>query len=89
MLCLGILQPPLYTEFSIASQMGKPGVAIGLARSEIGGCLILVEATKLAGGDGKLILTGHLGKIMKESAHLALNWVRGVAYQVGRFNAIV
>lgn len=75
----------MYTEVSVTSRMGTPGVAIGLAWTPKGGCLTVVEASKLAGGEGKLILTGHLGKVMKESAHLALNWVRGVAYQVSYY----
>ncbi|KAG8259556.1 hypothetical protein J6590_011851 [Homalodisca vitripennis] len=64
-------------------RVGTPGVAVGLAWTVQGGCITMVEATKLAGGEGKLILTGHLGKVMRESAQLALNWVRGVAQQYG------
>lgn len=47
----------------------------------MGGELLVVEASKME-GDGELVLTGHLGDVMKESAKLALNWVRTSAHQV-------
>jgi ATP-dependent Lon protease len=47
----------------------------------VGGEILLVEASKME-GDGELVLTGHLGDVMKESAKLALNWVRTSARQV-------
>jgi len=56
-------------------------VAVGLAWTTVGGELLLVEASKME-GDGELVLTGHLGDVMKESAKLALNWVRTSAHQV-------
>jgi len=43
--------------------------------------VLLVEASKME-GDGELVLTGHLGDVMKESAKLALNWVRTSAREV-------
>jgi ATP-dependent Lon protease len=61
--------------------MGQPGVAIGLAWTAAGGELMFVEASKMHGG-GELTLTGQLGNVMKESARLALNWVRMHAAQV-------
>lgn len=42
---------------------------------------MVVEATKMA-GDGQLVLTGQLGDVMKESATIALNWIRSHAKQV-------
>uniref|UniRef100_A0A1B6K097 Lon protease homolog n=1 Tax=Homalodisca liturata TaxID=320908 RepID=A0A1B6K097_9HEMI len=78
-----ILGPRLYQGMELWGRVGTPGVAVGLAWTVQGGCITMVEATKLAGGEGKLILTGHLGKVMRESAQLALNWVRGVAQQYG------
>lgn len=69
-----ILGPPLY-ENELASRLGLPGIAVGLAWTSVGGEIMFVEATKME-GDGQLILTGQLGDIMKESAKLALNWVR-------------
>lgn len=69
-----ILGPPMYDN-ETASRLSVPGVAIGLAWTTVGGEIMFVEATKMD-GDGQLILTGQLGDVMKESAKLALNWVR-------------
>lgn len=52
-----------------------PGVAVGLAWTPVGGEVLLVEAASLE-GTGKVVLTGHLGEVMKESAKLALSLVR-------------
>ena len=54
----------------------KPGIATGLAWTPHGGDLIFVEATAVPAGKGNLILTGQLGDVMKESAHLALSLTR-------------
>ena len=62
-------------------RLSQPGVAIGLAWTMMGGEIMYVEATQMA-GDGKLTLTGQLGDVMKESANLALNWLRSNAGQV-------
>ncbi|CAG2103159.1 unnamed protein product, partial [Medioppia subpectinata] len=69
-----ILGPPLY-ENELAARLGVPGVAVGMAWTTVGGEIMFVEATRME-GDGQLILTGQLGDVMKESAKLALNWVR-------------
>jgi len=53
-----------------------PGVATGLAWTPVGGEVLFVEATAMP-GDGKLIITGQLGEVMKESAQAALSYVRG------------
>jgi ATP-dependent Lon protease len=52
-----------------------PGVATGLAVTGTGGDVLFVEATRMD-GDGRLVLTGQLGDVMKESAQIALSWVR-------------
>jgi ATP-dependent Lon protease len=70
-----ILGPPLF-ENELAARIGMPGVAVGLAWTTTGGEIMFVEATKME-GDGQLILTGQLGDVMKESARIALNWLRG------------
>ncbi len=57
-----------------------PGVATGLAWTPVGGEVLFVEATAVP-GDGKLLITGQLGEVMRESAQAALSWVRG---NVGR-----
>jgi ATP-dependent Lon protease len=53
-----------------------PGVATGLAWTPVGGEVLFVEATAMP-GEGKLIITGQLGDVMKESAQAALSYVRG------------
>ncbi len=64
-----------------AEYLSQPGVAAGLAVSEFGGSVLYVEATKME-GEGRLTLTGSLGSVMKESAKLALNWLRSHPDQV-------
>jgi len=53
----------------------EPGVATGLAWTPVGGEVLFVEATEYA-GSGKLIITGQLGDVMRESAQAALSFVR-------------
>ncbi|HET7555821.1 MAG TPA: S16 family serine protease, partial [Gaiellaceae bacterium] len=58
-----------------AERTAVPGVATGLAVTGTGGDVLFVEATRMD-GDGGLTLTGQLGDVMKESAQIALSWVR-------------
>ena len=58
-----------------AERTAVPGVATGLAVTGTGGEVLFVEATRMD-GDGGLVLTGQLGDVMKESAQIALSWVR-------------
>ncbi len=69
-----------------ASRTATPGVATGLAVTGTGGDVLFVEATAMkAGGSGSngLVLTGQLGDVMKESARIALSYVRGHAEEIG------
>jgi ATP-dependent Lon protease len=54
----------------------QPGVATGLAWTPVGGDVLFIEA-QATQGSGKLLITGQLGDVMRESAQLALTWVRG------------
>ena len=60
----------------------RPGIATGLAWTPVGGDVLYVEASTLP-GNGKLILTGQLGDVMKESARAALTWVLAHAERLG------
>src|SRR6516165_3173867 len=59
-----------------------PGVATGLAVTGTGGDVLFVEAASMP-GNGGLVLTGQLGDVMKESARIALTWVRSHAVALG------
>ncbi len=59
-----------------------PGVAIGLAWTPVGGDVLFIEASRMAGGSA-LTLTGSLGDVMKESARIALSWFRTHAASYG------
>jgi ATP-dependent Lon protease len=58
------------------------GVATGLAWTQVGGEILIIEATRMP-GSGKLTLTGQLGDVMKESAYAALSYVRANAHRYG------
>ena len=66
-----------------AERTAVPGVATGLAVTGTGGDVLFVEATKMPGKDDGLVLTGQLGDVMKESARIALSYVRSHAEELG------
>jgi len=76
-----ILGPKRF-EPEIAMRTSVPGVATGLAWTPAGGDILFVEATSIP-GRGKLILTGQLGDVMKESAQAALTLVKSRAAEFG------
>jgi ATP-dependent Lon protease len=78
---LGILGPPLF-EDEVAMRTSIPGVATGLAWTPVGGDILFIEATATPGA-GRLILTGQLGDVMKESAQAALSIVKNRAVFYG------
>ncbi len=65
-------------ESESAMRTSVPGVATGLAWTPVGGDILFIEATRIP-GSGKLILTGQLGEVMKESATAALSIVKNRA----------
>ncbi|MBE0549152.1 MAG: endopeptidase La [Rubrivivax sp.] len=69
---------PAKFEREAALRASLPGVATGLAWTPVGGDILFIEATRMA-GSGKLILTGQLGDVMKESAQAALTLVKSTA----------
>jgi ATP-dependent Lon protease len=68
--------------FEAADRTSVPGVATGLAVTGTGGDVLFVEATVMDGPEG-LTLTGQLGDVMKESAEIALSYVRSHAVELG------
>jgi ATP-dependent Lon protease len=68
--------------FEAADRTAVPGVATGLAVTGTGGDVLYVEATSMDGPEG-LVLTGQLGDVMKESAEIALSYVRSHAAELG------
>ena len=66
---------PARFEAEVAERASLPGVATGLAWTPVGGDILFVEASRTP-GSGKLILTGQLGEVMKESAQAALTLVK-------------
>jgi ATP-dependent Lon protease len=69
-------------ESEVAMRTSLPGVATGLAWTPTGGDILFIESSKIP-GNGKLILTGHLGDVMKESAQAALSLVKSRAEELG------
>jgi ATP-dependent Lon protease len=68
--------------FEAADRTEVPGVATGLAVTGTGGDVLFVEATVMDGSEG-LVLTGQLGEVMRESAEIALSFVRSHAGELG------
>jgi ATP-dependent Lon protease len=76
-----ILGPRIF-EAEVAMGKTIPGVATGLAWTPVGGDILFIEAARMPGA-GKLILTGQLGEVMKESAQAALSLVKARAERLG------
>jgi ATP-dependent Lon protease len=76
-----ILGAPRF-ENEVAMRTSVPGVATGLAWTPVGGDILFIEATRIP-GSGRLILTGQLGDVMKESAQAALSIVKNRAVALG------
>ena len=66
----------------VAERIDEPGVAVGLVWTPMGGDIIFIEATKMAGKKG-ITVTGNLGDVMKESAQAALSHIRSRASRLG------
>ena len=75
-----ILGPPRF-ENEAAMRTSVPGVATGLAWTSVGGDILFIEAARSPGG-GRLILTGQLGEVMRESAQAALTLLKSQAGQL-------
>jgi ATP-dependent Lon protease len=78
----GLLGAPRHLDEEMKDRTRDPGVAIGLAWTPVGGDVLFVEASRMAGGS-QLTLTGQLGDVMKESARIGLSWFRANASRYG------
>ena len=77
-----MLGAPRFLDEEMEERTKEPGVAIGLAWTPVGGEVLFIEASRMA-GSGTLTLTGQLGDVMKESARAALSWLRTHAREHG------
>jgi ATP-dependent Lon protease len=75
---LAAILGPARFENEVAMRTSIPGVATGLAWTPVGGDILFIEATRVP-GNGRLILTGQLGEVMRESAQAALSLVKNRA----------
>lgn len=75
------LGPPKFT-FGLAESEDEVGVSTGLVWTEVGGDVIFIEASVMR-GKGKLILTGQLGDVMRESAQAAVSYIRARTEKLG------
>jgi ATP-dependent Lon protease len=73
---------PIKYYYGMAEEKDDIGVATGLAWTEFGGDILSVESTIME-GKGNLILTGHLGEVMQESAKAAVSFIRSRAKKLG------
>ncbi|MER3603346.1 MAG: endopeptidase La [Thermus sp.] len=73
---------PAKFRYGVAEKQDEVGAATGLVWAETGGDIVTVEAT-LVKGNGKLVLTGQLGEVMKESANAAVSYVRSRSRRLG------
>ena len=79
---LGEILGPRRFESETIMHSGMPGVATGLAWTPVGGDILFIEASRVP-GSGKLLLTGQLGEVMKESAQAALSLMKGRLRELG------
>jgi ATP-dependent Lon protease len=75
--------PRFRTDVEVAERTRRPGVAVGLAWTPVGGDVLFIEAGRMPGGSKGLIMTGQLGPVMQESVQAALTWVRANATKYG------
>lgn len=76
-----VLGPPRYDDRETEERVANPGISVGLVWTAYGGEVQFVEASAMV-GKGELRLTGQLGDVIKESAQIALTWVRARATEL-------
>src|SRR5690349_8460420 len=74
--------PKFRSEKEVEERVKRPGVAVGLVWTPVGGDIVFIEASRMRGGK-QFTTTGHLGEVMQESMTAALTWVRSNAERYG------
>jgi len=74
--------PKFRLEEEVEERVKRPGVAVGLAWTPVGGDVLFVEAN-IAKGARPMTVTGQIGEVMQESTKAALTWVRSYAIELG------
>jgi len=74
--------PKFRTEREVDERVKRPGVAVGLVWTPVGGDIVFIEATRMRGGK-HFTMTGHLGEVMQESMTAALTWTRANGERYG------
>jgi len=74
--------PKYRTEREVEERVKKPGVAVGLVWTPVGGDIVFIEASRMRGGK-QFTMTGHLGEVMQESMTAALTWTRANGERYG------
>jgi ATP-dependent Lon protease len=74
--------PKYRTEKEVEERVKKPGVAVGLVWTPVGGDIVFIEASRMRGGK-QFTMTGHLGEVMQESMTAALTWTRANGERYG------
>ena len=74
--------PKFRAEKEVEERVKKPGVAVGLVWTPVGGDIVFIEASRMRGGK-QFTMTGHLGEVMQESMTAALTWTRANAESYG------
>lgn len=76
------LKTPPYSR-DLWQDFGMPGIVTGLAWTQVGGEILFIESSTHQGKDGRLTLTGNLGDVMKESAVIALDYIKAHRDEIG------
>jgi ATP-dependent Lon protease len=75
--------PTYEPEIDVASRVRRPGVAVALAWTSVGGDVLFVETARMPRDKGDVIITGHLGDVMQESVLAALSWAKANGARYG------
>jgi len=75
--------PTYEPEIDVATRVRKPGVAVALAWTSVGGDVLFVETSRMPRDRGEVTITGHLGEVMQESVLAAISWAKANGQRYG------